>query len=204
MTNNLNNLPTYQLVIDDSTGDGINKISLVEKPAVESSFIAFSESEEVIYAKDSLKHRITGVLLLADVPIRRVNSFLGEHAVVFKRETIEKIQEKFMKDKLVDQINLQHKTDVNGVYLIEIFIKDSEKGINPIEFSNVPDGSLLITLKVDNDELWDEIINGNTISGFSLEGYFNYEKMEFSSLEENSKKEIETIEELLEFLVKNK
>lgn len=199
--NKNNKLPVFELLLtDDDTG--ISKISLVEYPAVESDFVAFNKNEP-LYFKDELKHRITGVIMSAEKYIYRCDSTYGEHYIFFSKDTIERMQERFMKDKLIDQVNVQHTTDIKDVYLIELFIKDSTKGINPIEFSNIPEGSLIGTYKVENEEVWNEIIKGNKFNGFSLEGYFGRKEV-FDKQEETRCRsewdEINSLEELLEEL----
>lgn len=200
--NKNNKLPVFELLLTDED-TGISKVSLVEYPAVESDFVAFNK-DEPLYFKDDLKHRITGVIINAETNIYRSDSTYGEHYVFFSKDTIEHIQERFMKDKLIDQVNVQHTTDIKDVYLIELFIKDSTKGINPIEFSNIPEGSLIGTYKVENEEVWNEIINGNKFNGFSLEGYFGRKEV-FNIVEPKSRSEwdeINSLEELIEVLNK--
>ena len=150
--NKNNKLPVFELLLTDDYDTGISKVSLVEYPAVESDFVAFNK-DEPLYFKDELKHRITGVIMSAETYIYRRDSTYGEHYIFFSKDTIEHMQERFMKDKLIDQVNVQHTTDIKDVYLIELFIKDSTKGINPIEFSNIPEGSLIGTYKVENEEV---------------------------------------------------
>ena len=196
---NINKLPVFELLLTDEDA-GISKISLVKNPATENNFVAFNK-DEPLYFKDEKKYRITGVIMNADTKIYRNDATYGEHYVFFSRETIEIMQEKFMKDKLIDKVNVQHKSDINGVYLIELFIKDSSKGINPIEFSNIPDGSLLGTYKVENDEIWNEIINGNKFNGFSLEGYFDRKEV-FSQQENKEDLKIKSLKEFIEYINK--
>lgn len=57
--------------------------------------------------------------------------------------------------------------------MVECFIKDSEKGISPTGFEDVPEGSLFCTFKVEDEKLWNEIVNTDHFNGFSLEGVFN-------------------------------
>ena len=46
------------------------------------------------------------------------------------------------------------------------------RGIAPVEFADVPDGSLFGTYKVENQVIWDAI-KANKFKGFSLEGVFS-------------------------------
>lgn len=155
---------------------GVDAISLVTSPAVEKDFLCFSKLEKPVQLKfDNSQHIITGVVCLADTPIYRYNDIDGEYYVVFTKETIRKMVEKFAKMDLFKSVNLQHDNEkfVDGIYMFESYLVDRERGILPVEFSDIPDGSWIASYKVENDELWNEIVNGNKLNGFSLQGFFN-------------------------------
>ena len=168
----------FYINIDDEL-TGINAISLVESPAVEKDFLCFSKEKETVKLNfDKAKRVISGVVCLADTPIYRYNEKYGEYYVVFSKETIQKMVEKFAKMDLFKSVNLQHDDTkfVDGIYMFESYIINKERGINPVEFSDIPDGSWIASYKVENDELWGEIINGNKLNGFSLQGLFELEE----------------------------
>lgn len=169
----------FYIVVNDDVNIGINAISLVDMPAVEKNFLCFSEDKQPVKMQfDNSKHIITGVVCLADTPIYRYNEYYGEYYVVFSKETIEKMVEKFAKMDLFKSVNLQHDDEkfVDGIYMVESYITNKERGINPIEFADIPDGSWVASYKVENDTLWGEIINGNKLNGFSLQGMFELEE----------------------------
>ena len=171
-------MKVFYINIDDEL-TGINAISLVESPAVEKDFLCFSKEKETVKLNfDNAKRVISGVVCLADTPIYRYNEKYGEYYVVFSKETIQKMVEKFAKMDLFKSVNLQHDDTkfVDGIYMFESYIINKERGISPIEFSDIPDGSWIASYKVENDELWGEIINGNKLNGFSLQGLFELEE----------------------------
>ena len=171
-------MKVFYINIDDEL-TGISAISLVESPAVEKDFLCFSKEKETVKLNfDNAKRVISGVVCLADTPIYRYNERYGEYYVVFSKETIQKMVEKFAKMDLFKSVNLQHDDTkfVDGIYMFESYIINKERGINPVEFSDIPDGSWIASYKVENDELWGEIINGNKLNGFSLQGLFELEE----------------------------
>lgn len=189
-------MKVFYITIDDAVM-GIDAISLVQSPAVEKDFLCFSKENKPIELKfDNSKHIITGVVCLADTPIYRYNEKLGEYYVVFTKETIRKMVEKFAKDGLFASVNLQHDDTkfVDGIYMVESYITDKERGINPIEFSDIPQGSWVCSYKVENENLWNEIINGNKLNGFSLQGMFKLEE----HFEKQEQPKVETFDEWLE------
>lgn len=189
-------MKVFYITIDDAVM-GIDAISLVQSPAVEKDFLCFSKENKPIELKfDNSKHIITGVVCLADTPIYRYNEKLGEYYVVFTKETIRKMVEKFAKDGLFASVNLQHDDTkfVDGIYMVESYITDKERGINPIEFSDIPQGSWVCSYKVENENLWNEIINGDKLNGFSLQGMFKLEE----HFEKQEQPKVETFDEWLE------
>lgn len=183
-------MKVFYIKINDDMMCGIDAISLVDMPAVEKNFLCFNEDKKPIKLKfDNSKHIISGVIALADTPIYRYNEKMGEYYVVFTKETIQKMVEKFAKLDLFKSVNLQHDDEkfVDGIYMIESYITNKERGINPIEFSDIPDGSWVASYKVENEQLWNEIINGDKLNGFSLQGLFELEeKFESQTPEEES------------------
>ena len=172
-------MKVFYIRINDEDITGVDAISLVDVPAVEKNFLCFSEDKQPVKMQfDNSKHIITGVVCLADTPIYRYNEYYGEYYVVFSKETIEKMVEKFAKMDLFKSVNLQHDDEkfVDGIYMVESYITNKERGINPIEFADIPDGSWVASYKVENDALWGEIINGNKLNGFSLQGMFELEE----------------------------
>lgn len=178
-------IPIYEAIIDDFE-TGIYKISLVDAPAVMSDFVHFSDQKEQIKfaIEDEEQKMVTGVIMRADFPIYRISNEIGEYYMKFSKETIKKMVEKMMIDKTFNNINLQHTdgTDVEGVNLVEIFIKDSEKGISPKGFEDIEEGSLFATYKIENDKVWEDIKAG-TFKGFSIEAIIDLEKVQMQKEE---------------------
>lgn len=173
----LNGLDIYEAKINDDI-DGMYTISIVDYPAVERNFVCFKDQkEQVKFAIESEeKQNITGVVMLADTPIYRRNGDY-EYYITYSKETISKMAEKYLKDGLQNNVSLMHNGQlISGINMLEIYIKDSTKGIVPNFVEDVPDGSLMATFHVENSELWEQIKNGDVLNGFSLEGFFTVEE----------------------------
>lgn len=168
-------LPIYNIQIDLMDNEtGCYTISMVESPAVEVDFLAFNKDYPVQLQLNSDKHIVTGIALRADYPIYRNNRY-GEHYVVFTKDTIKQIIEKYSKYGFNNLVNIEHNENnyVNDVVMIESYIIDKANGINPSTFSEIEDGSWVVTFKVNNLNLWDKIKSGE-VKGFSIEGMFKY------------------------------
>lgn len=163
----------YRLVINSDDESGMNAISLVEHPAVEVDFLAFEKMESVMLSEE--RREITGVVCLAETPIKRFNQTFGEHYILFDRDTIKAMMLKYFKLGLSNQVNIEHQGEmISGLTMIESYIKDSERGVAPVEFKAIPDGSWICTFKVENDSVWEQVKKFKTLKGFSLQGLFQY------------------------------
>ena len=164
-------LPVYDaLVMDDDCG--MVKISLVDDPAVMSDFQAFDNARrmQTYSVMDEEKRLVRGVVMRADFPIYRRDERLGEYYIIYKAETIRRMAEKYLADGLQNKVSTMHSTDVDGVQMVQYFIKGD--GVSVTGFDDIADGSLFAEFHVLNDEVW-EAVKAGTYRGFSLEGYFD-------------------------------
>lgn len=169
----LHGLPVYIADIMDDDECGIKRISLVTSPAVEREFVAFAEQRALTYSiADDERRHILGVVMRANYPIYRKDGNT-EYFIMYRPAAIERMAEKYLREGRANNVNIQHVdgSDVDGVEMVQWFIKDTAKGINPAAFPDVEDGSLFAEFHVTNDDVWAEIKNG-TFRGFSLEGVF--------------------------------
>ena len=164
-------LPVYDAqVMDDDCG--MVKISLVDDPAVMSDFQAFDNARrmQTYSVMDEEKRLVRGVVMRADFPIYRRDERLGEYYIIYKADTIRRMAEKYLADGLQNEVSTMHSTDVDGVQMVQYFIKGD--GVSVTGFDDIADGSLFAEFHVLNDEVWGAVKDG-TYKGFSLEGYFD-------------------------------
>ena len=193
-------LPLYEALIND-LNDGIFAVSLVDYPATESNWQCFSKQEQMYSIENEEEHIITGVIMLANTPIYRRDETGFEFNIVYTPETIKLMSEKMLKDMAHNQIDIQHDGNIlpaGTVNLVEVYIKNSEKGIAPNFIKDIPDGSLIGSYKIHDDVLWNACKEGN-LHGFSLSGYFDIK--EFESKKKSKYSMIEKIKEKLSELL---
>ena len=190
----INGIPVYDALITDDEC-GMNRISLVDAPAVEADFLTFAKEKQMqMYSvSDEEKRIVRGVIMRADFPIYRRDN-RGEYYVIYKADTIRKMAEKYLLESKQNEVNLDHQDDaeVDGVQMVQWFIKDSANGISPAGFEDIAEGSLFAEFHVVNDDVWASIKDG-TYKGFSLEGIFDMQP-------EQDKAEVESIVESLDGL----
>ena len=173
------NLPVYKLVIDDSDELGVDFVALVDKPAIEKNWMAFNEAKQYNFVADKDRRLISGALMAADLPIYRRDES-GEYYVIFDKEQIEKIAQRYFKSGFIHNVNMMHDADrkVTGVYMVESMIIDKTRGIRtPEGYPTLTEGSWFGTFKVDNDEVWNDFIKTGVFKGFSVEGAFAHRKL---------------------------
>ena len=167
------NFPLFNIVLDpDAEEEGLSVISIVDHPAVEQPLFCFSaeEKKKMMFIDETKEqHCITSVALLADTPIYRYSVEMGDYYVVFEKQTVRDLVEKYAKDGYQNLVSFNHDgQNVDGFVMIESFFVDKEKGINPTQFKDLPDGSWCVTYKCTNDELW-ETIKNEDLNGYSVE-----------------------------------
>lgn len=196
-------IPVYEAYIGDEQ-DGLLIMSLVEYPATDIEWQAYSKDDkkQVKFSVDEDRHLLRGVVMLADTLIYRVNGDY-EYYIKYTKETLEKMAEKMLSDHTFNTVDIEHDHNMLGegdAELRELFIKDVEKGINPVGFENVPDGSLLCTYHIENEDIWRRVKNGE-FRGFSLEGLFSIKEAEdfnkHNKKKENKMSKIAQLKELL-------
>lgn len=168
-----------ELIIDEEKESGVSFISLVDQPAIESLWMKFNKQKPLdlkFKIQDEEKRIVSGYFMIADLPIARLkNDGSGDlFYVVFRRNTIESIVNKFFKNGFTTNTNLMHDNNAQpeGVYVIESLIIDSKRGVYaPEGFEKVPDGSWWGSMRVENDDVWNLVKQGE-FKGFSVEGMF--------------------------------
>ena len=195
----------FYIDINEDDNTGLDAISLVSTPAVEIDFLCFEKdgSKEISFSANEDKHIISGIALRADFPIYRRNGDY-EYYVVFTKEIIRKIVNKYAKNGLFNSVNLQHNDHnfTNKAIMIESYIIDKERGICPIEFSDIEDGSWYVSFHIEDEMLWNEIKNGKELNAFSVQGLFNLIEDSVTNTEEKlSQQKEQTFDEWLEELI---
>src|SRR3990167_604178 len=171
-------IPVYKLRIneDDTDKSQIEYIALVDEPAVMSNWIAFNKVQR--FSADKERRLIMGVAMISNMPIFRRDDKMGEHYVVFDSEEIMKVVKKFFRKGYQGNFNLSHDPNQKkqGLYIIESMIVDKSRGVSPpAAFAGISDGSWIITVKVDDEEVWTNFVQTGEVKGFSIEGIFGYE-----------------------------
>jgi len=160
-----------ELFIDEQEAIGIEAISVVEYPAIEEDFIALKGQEFKLAEVDSEKRILMGAALIPNKPIYRKS---GEHEyyIYFSKSTVRKASELFFINGNQNKSTLEHQMPLTGLSVVESWIVESEKDKSRHYGMEVPVGTWMVSMKVLNDDIWDNYVKTGRVKGFSIEGYF--------------------------------
>ena len=164
-----------ELVIEDDNQElAIDAISLVTSPAIEQDFVFFGkEKNNLTLAKvDEEKRMLISPALIPNKQIFRYDPNTdSEYYVFFSSETVRKASELYLKHNNHHKATYEHKDRVSGVLTVESWIKEGDSDKSKMYGYDLPNGTWFVKMKIDNDDLWQEIKQGN-LKGLSIEGYF--------------------------------
>ena len=165
----------YELLIDenDQILSGVNAISIVETPAIQSDFIALGDQKPVLLAEvNKDKQILMGAALIPDKPIYRRDGE-EEYYVYFSKETIAKTAEAFFRNNNQNNATLEHAEVLNNMTVFESWIVEDPEFDKSKKYGlDVPEGTWMVSMKVDDKDVWDNYVKDNKVFGFSIEGKF--------------------------------
>tara|TARA_R110000796_G_scaffold116485_1_gene229008 strand:+ start:100 stop:690 length:591 start_codon:yes stop_codon:yes gene_type:complete len=168
-----------ELVLDEEQENmGIEAISIVESPAIEADFVALKAEEIKLAEVNKEKKILMGPLLIPNKPIFRKSETEDDYYIYFSKNTVEKASQLYLKNGNQNNSTLEHQYELFGLSLVESWIvEDTKIDKSNLYGFNVPVGTWMGSVKVNNDEVWNDYIKNGKVKGFSIEGYFA-DKME--------------------------
>jgi len=163
-----------ELVLDeDQEMAGIEAISIVESPAIEADFVALKADEIKLAEVDKEKKILMGALLIPNKPIFRNSDDQDDYYIYFSKDTVEKASQLYLKNGNQNNTTLEHQHSLSGLTLVESWLVVDEKFDKSRKYGmNVPIGTWMGSVKVNNDEVWNDYVKTGKVKGFSIEGYF--------------------------------
>lgn len=173
----------------------IYAISLVDEPAIEENFIYLSkDKQEQIFLEKEDKHLIVGAVLVPNKPIYR-NNGKEEFYIQFSKETIEHLAYEYLMNGRMYSVTTDHKDIADDICLVESWIKTSDNDKSNDYGMNLPIGTWIAAMKVENEEVWQRVKQGE-LKGFSIESFVNLDEINLKKQNTNMTEEVkmETIE----------
>ena len=188
-----------ELILDEDQEIGIEAISVVENPAIEEDFIALKSQEFKLAEVDAEKRILMGALLIPNKPIYR-RSGEDEYYIYFSKDTVLKASQMYLMQGKQNNSTLEHQYELNGLSLVESWIVEDKVHDKSVKYGmDLPLGTWVGAVKVNNDKIWTEFVKTGKVKGFSIEGYFadKMERPKESIKDELAKIEQEEAEYLL-------
>ena len=167
-----------ELILDEEQeAAGIEAISVVENPAIEEDFVALKAEEIKLAEVNKEKRILMGALLIPNKPIYR-RSGEDEYYIYFSKDTVLKASQMYLMKGNQNNSTLEHQYELSGLSLVESWIVEDEVHDKSRKYGmEVPIGTWMGAVKVNNDDVWDNYVKTGKVKGFSIEGYFA-DKME--------------------------
>lgn len=174
-------------------GKGVFAISLVKDPATTEHFVAMSkESKLVKMAEVSKEQRIVmGLVLQPNQLIPRYNEETDEeYNIVFSAETIKDLSQNFFKSNNQSNSKLEHSESIEDITFVESWIVENSKIDKSANFGmEYPKGSWVATMKIDNDEIWNDYVKTGKVQGFSVDAFVDLQEINLKTEIKMNKKQ---------------
>lgn len=184
-----------ELLIDEAELlSGIEAISIVDRPAIQENFIALSEQQAKIELAevDKEKRILMGAALIPNKNIYRADGE-DEYYIYFSEDTVRKASELFLMRGNQNKSTLEHEAELYGLSVVESWIIEDETHDKSRKYGmELPIGTWMVSMKVNNDDVWNNYVKTGKVKGFSIEGYFT-DKVNMSQVNEISEEEAEDI-----------
>jgi hypothetical protein len=202
LTNRYNIMKTYLAKYDPILNKGVYGISLVEKPAMEGTFIALSKEEKAIELKTVNEEQriLLGLVLEPNKLIYRYDKDTKEeYNITFDEQTIKELSYGFFKNNSHSNSTIEHNDkQITGVTFTESWIVENPTNDKSNNFGfSYPKGSWVAVMKVDSDEIWNDYVKTGSVKGFSIDAMLSLEEVNLKSQIEMSK---ENENSLIQFL----
>lgn len=159
---------------EENEHSGIEAISVVESPAIESDFIALKNQEIKMAEVDKEQRILMGAALIPNKPIYRKNEKGDGYYVFFSSSTVKKASEMFFIKGNQSKATLEHQMSVNNLTVVESWLVDDPKMDKSVNYGlDVPKGTWMVSMKVNNDKIWNDYVKTGKVKGFSIEGFFS-------------------------------
>lgn len=172
-------MKTYQALFNPvENPKGVFGISLVENPAMESLFVALKKANPIILKEIDKEQRIVlGLILEPNKEILR-NQDGEQFNIVFNEETIKELSYHFFKQGNQKNSTIEHEDAIEGVTFVESWIvEDTKKDKSAIFGFSFPKGSWVATMKIDNDNVWNDFIKTGKVKGFSIDAMLSLKEI---------------------------
>lgn len=160
-------------------------ISFVDYPAICNNFVYFGKGEQenapALYL-NKVKHEVVSPILIPNQLILRISETGEKYYIRWSKETIERVAKQYLINQYNNNFSVMHSwfetggnyedSLIDGVYMLEMWTIDDAKNdrANKVYGYHLPEGTLMVHLKIHNRKLWQKIVSGE-VKGLSIEAF---------------------------------
>lgn len=174
-------MDTYEVIFKEQETEGVYAISVVDNPAMESTFIALTKQEKVqLKVIDDEKLLLLGAVLIPNKPIYRKQDG-KEFNIIFPNKTVRLAMENFLRNGYQKNSTLEHDENLklSNVTFVEHWIKEDNVHDKSVKYGIDEEiGTWFTVMKAHDKETYQKIKEKN---GFSIDGFFDLEKINLKS-----------------------
>ena len=161
-----------ELIIDEESDVAVEAISIVNSGAIEEDFVALKSQEFKLAEVDKERRILMGALLIPNKPIYRKNGE-DEYYIYFSKDTVSKASQMYLMQGNQNNATMEHQYALSGLSLVESWLVEDKIHDKSVKYGmDLPLGSWVGSIKVNNDKIWNEFVKTGKVKGFSIEGYF--------------------------------
>lgn len=201
----------FELVLDDDNIDGVYGVSLVAEPAMDIEGIFFNSNENLKelpikwQLSNEEKRIIVAPVLIPNKKIFRnsIGANKQKGLTFVSEETIEKLQQNFFKQKYHHNSTIEHNEAISGVYFFESWIISDPMNdkSNTLGFKDLPKGTWMMAMKVDDIMIWEEFVKTGVVKGLSIDALLRPVKQEELNTIKLKKMNKKTISEIVKMTI---
>jgi hypothetical protein len=157
--------------LNDVIGE-LQRISLVSDPAIEQDFMLFNSVDLMFKTTDEEKRIVTGCAMRPDIKIMRKDENGDLYYGFFSKDTVRKAAEIFFKkNSNANNTNIEHQFEIDGAYVFESWIVENPEldKSKALGFNDVKLGDWWVSMKIENEDVWNNYLKTGLIKGFSVE-----------------------------------
>lgn len=188
-------LPTYRIIVNpDDSETGVYGISLVDEPAIEVDWIKLQkEFEDILFSANKDKQMLFGPLLIPDKLILRKAPNGDLYNIVFDKDSIQTIADKYNETGDNKTFNFQHSDRVVDAVLLQNWITGNVDKSQDYGYS-LPEGTWFGGVKVKDESFWINEVKSEKVKGFSIEIKAETELIKMTSEMEDKNKNIKLMD----------
>lgn len=175
---------------------GVFAISIVDVPAIQENFVSLSAAQNkfTLAEIDKEKNLLIGPALIPNKQILRTDDKGEDYYIYFPKNVVEQSAYRFMRNSMQHNHTIMHSKKIKGLSVVETWlIEDPERDKSNAYGFSLPKGTWMVSIHVNNPEIWEKEVKAGKVKGFSIEAFFTEKQQMKSGENEDIQKVLNSI-----------